>query len=210
MWVKLSNSHKRCLQIYLEKYVCCVDILFCVSKHNWEWQQIINKENELSRNRPFSHSAATILVKRIHPHQNIAPLTSGSKEERIKQRGKKTAQLVQFNNSLWAHTNVLFQHQCFRPLDPFSLSLAHLAKFQLQMSLSTFPMLASVQPCSFFFFLSVPVRLSFSTRKCSSICNYTFLSLIKWLVSFPLVDYKFQELQLFLAHHCIPRRWLYR
>lgn len=204
MWIKLSNSHKWCLQIYLEKYACCVTILVCFSKHNWELQQTINKENELSRNSLFSHSAATILVKQVHPHQNIAPLTSRSKEERIKQR-KKDSTLVQFNNYLWAHTNVLFQHQYFRPHWPI-FSFSHPSgKIPTSDEPIHFPMPAAEQPCSFFIYPS--------TRKCSSSCNYTFISVIKWLVSFPSSRLSVkgkQGLWLFLAHYCIPQRWLYR
>lgn len=47
------------------------------------------KKDGLNRNTTFSHPASTILVKLIHPFQNISPLTSRSKEKRMRQRQKK-------------------------------------------------------------------------------------------------------------------------
>lgn len=130
-----------------------MNILFCFSKYNWELQQTINKENELSRNSPFSHSAATILVKRAHPHQNIAPLTSRRREDKAEKKRQHS-----WFNSITIYEHILmcyFNTNIWDSLGPYSLSLTHLAKCQLQMTLFS-PFLHQNSPVPFSY---VPVRL---------------------------------------------------
>lgn len=96
-----------------------------LSRYSWELWLDDNKEGGLREISPFSHWAATFPVKLVLPYQNISPLTSRSKEVRMRQRKKKKK--AQFGSiSIYKHILVGYfniTHQYFKL--PWALFFSH-------------------------------------------------------------------------------------
>lgn len=137
----------------------------------------MNKEGGLSRVSPFSHSAATILVKLYQKY-----ITSD-----IKKRGWGKEKIYIYS-SVWFNSINIYKHilVCYFNITHQYFKLPWLLFFFSHPSgkipTSVEPPVCLRYACNrtaLFLFICTSKTVSLSIRKYSLICNYTFISVLK-------------------------------